>query len=177
MSRLLWCMMVMWVASAAMAQDATNRNEADRVAISASNDAYVAAFNRGVPGDGRSTPRVLRVGYLPPHQSGENRAVLERTGELVLEKCDDMVQIQSLPGLETDVDFRILLGLLVPTVDIHQVGDDFKRPRAANQELHMADELSGCLVMLRPARVDGRPMLRLRSLSGSAVHPSCGVGK
>ncbi|MFN7737169.1 MAG: YybH family protein [Pirellula sp.] len=47
MSRLLWCMMVMWVASAAVAQDATSRNEADRGAISASIDAYVAAFNRG----------------------------------------------------------------------------------------------------------------------------------
>ena len=87
------------------------------------------------------------------------------------------VQIQSLPGLETDVDFRILLGPLVPTVGIHQVGDDFQRPRAANQELHVADELSGCLVMLRPARVDSRPVLRFRSLSGSAVRPSCGVGK
>ena len=68
MSRLLWCMMVMWVASAAMAQDATNRNEADRVAISASNDAYVAAFNRG---DAKSLTELWTPGGELVTESGE----------------------------------------------------------------------------------------------------------
>ena len=47
MSKLLWCMVVLWVASTAMAQEATDRSDADRGAIAASIEAYAAAFNRG----------------------------------------------------------------------------------------------------------------------------------
>jgi uncharacterized protein (TIGR02246 family) len=47
MSKVLWSMMVVWVASTAIAQDATNSNEMDRKTIESSIQLYEAAFNRG----------------------------------------------------------------------------------------------------------------------------------
>lgn len=40
-------MMVVWIASAAIAQDVTDRNETDRKTIESSIESYVAAFNKG----------------------------------------------------------------------------------------------------------------------------------
>jgi|694.fasta_scaffold05777_14 uncharacterized protein (TIGR02246 family) len=47
MSKVLWSMMVVWIASAAIAQDVTDRNETDRKTIESSIESYVAAFNKG----------------------------------------------------------------------------------------------------------------------------------
>jgi len=61
-------MLVIGFASATMAQDATNRNEADRGAISASIDAYVAAFNQG---DARALTELWTPGGELVLESGE----------------------------------------------------------------------------------------------------------
>jgi uncharacterized protein (TIGR02246 family) len=47
MTKLLGVLGILWLASVAMAQDTAGGNEADRAAIAANNEAYVAAFNNG----------------------------------------------------------------------------------------------------------------------------------
>ena len=94
-----------------------------------------------------------------------------------IHKLDDVVRVSNLTDLGTDVNIIIPLGTPVPSIKVHEVGNDVQRPRAANHEHDVTDELSGCIVTLRPPRVDGRPMLRFRSLSGSAASPSYGAGE